>query len=125
MVKFNKTKIICTSLLALAMLVFTSCVSVKSSWDGTLTQNGKALKITLKEGGSVVVNHFEVSINGEYAGKIEKLNSTSDKHTFSTLKTKFGLLRVERLFRYGFAGNNITFDCYLNDEFVGSFQADS
>lgn len=99
------------------LLALASCVT--TAWDGTLTQNGKAIKITIKEGG-IPVTHFEVSLNGEYIGNAELVEQKMSKHSFSTLNTKFGVLKLIRNIRWNMAGDRIGFDCYLDDEFVGT-----
>lgn len=101
-------------------ILLCSCVATK--WDGTLTQNGKAIKVTMKEGGSgITVSHYEISLNGEYVGDAKTLDKTLSKETFKPINTKFGVLKIVWNVNWQIMANS-HFDFYLDDEFVGTVE---
>lgn len=112
-------------LLSLSLSFF--LFSCATSYESTLTQNGKAIKVTITEAttAGIFVNGFDIALNNRPQGqiKVNRAESNMKKHTYSPLNTEYGVLTVERNFKYKMAGDNITFDCFLDGEYVGTVQA--
>lgn len=111
--KFFITSLVCLFL----------CSCIASTWDGTLTKNGKAYKISIEEGGQVYVGHFKIYINGEYVGNADVLDRSLKKHTYAPINTKFGVFKMERNLRMNIGGDKDGFDCYLDGDYVGTVNA--
>ena len=101
-------------------------ISCAASWESTLTKNGKAIKVTITESptAGIFVHAFDIALNNRPQGtiKLDKREGMK-KHTFTPLNTEYGVLTVERNFKYQMTGDNITFDCFLDGDYAGTVQA--
>lgn len=109
-------------ILTLILLAWLLVSCKASNYSAALNHNGKAIKIAISE--SLSGKHLDVSLNNESVGQMNREDYTYKKINYSKLNTKFGVLKIVRINEPMVAsGDNMTWDCYLDDSYVGTVKA--
>jgi hypothetical protein len=96
------------------LVLFTSC---SITYNGQLTQNGKAIKVAL-EGGR---NQPSIFLNDEFIGKLKPIEKEfMKKYTYEKVQTKFGVLQVILKIKWTLTDNKEVYDFYIDEEYTGS-----
>ena len=92
---------------------------------GTGVINGQAASIEIKEhlkSGGLILDGYDLTLNGQYMGVMECVKSCSGLATGSNiidmkpLKTTYGIIDMKRIYR----SNSIFFEIYLDGEYAGN-----
>lgn len=98
------------------LVLFTSC---SITYNGQLTQNGKAIKVAIEHG--FAGNQIGVFLNDEFIGKLKPIESEwNKKYTYEKVQTKFGVLQIINNVKWTISDTKDVYDFYLDEEYTGT-----